>query len=46
MIRRHAQLTGDDAWLERMWPRVEREVHQIIEYRKMTATIRSRPITA
>jgi hypothetical protein len=36
MIRRHAQLTGDEAWLRRMWPRVQREVDQIIEYRKMT----------
>jgi hypothetical protein len=36
MIRRHAQLTGDRRWLGRMWPRVQREVHQIIEYRKMT----------
>ncbi len=36
MIRRHAQLTGDRDWLGRMWPRVEREVNQIIEYRKMT----------
>jgi hypothetical protein len=36
MIRRHAQLTGDRPWLERMWPRVEREVRQIIQYRSMT----------
>jgi len=36
MIRRHAQLTGDRKWLERMWPRVEREVGQIIQYRGMT----------
>ena len=36
MICRHYQLTGDQAWLQRMWPRVEREVHQIIAYRKMT----------
>ena len=36
MIRRHAQLTGDRAWLEKMWPRVEREVNQIIQYRGMT----------
>jgi hypothetical protein len=36
MIRRHAQLTGDRAWLEKMWPRVEREVNHIIEYRRMT----------
>jgi hypothetical protein len=36
MIRRHAQLTGDRAWLEKMWPRVEREVNDIIEYRRMT----------
>jgi hypothetical protein len=36
MIRRHAQLTGDRAWLEKMWPRVEREVNQIVQYRAMT----------
>ena len=36
MIRRHAQLTGDRDWLKQMWPRVQREVNQIIEYRKMT----------
>ena len=36
MIRRHAQLTGDRAWLQATWPRVEREVNQIIEYRRIT----------
>jgi len=36
MIRRHGQLTGDRAWLEKMWPRVQREVNQIFEYRRMT----------
>jgi hypothetical protein len=36
MILRHAQLTGDRVWLEKMWPRVQREVNQIIEYRRMT----------
>ncbi len=36
MIRRHAQLTGDRAWLQRMWPRVVREVSQIIAYRQLT----------
>ncbi len=36
MIWRHAQLTGDWTWLEKMWPRVEREVNQIISYRHMT----------
>ena len=36
MIRRHAQLTGDRTWLQNLWPRVEREVDQIIEYRRMT----------
>ena len=36
MVWRHAQLTGDLPWLKHMWPRVEREVNQIIEYRKMT----------
>lgn len=33
---RHAQLTGDRDWLRTMWPRVEREVKQIMEYRAMT----------
>jgi hypothetical protein len=36
MIWRHAQLTGDWAWLKKMWPRVEREVSQIRNYRQMT----------
>lgn len=36
MILRHAQLTADRDWLEKMWPRVQREVNQIIEYRRMT----------
>lgn len=36
MIRRHAQLTGDRDWLQQMWPRVEREVNQIMDYRKAT----------
>jgi len=36
MVWRHAQLTGDLAWLKKMWPRVDRDVKQIIEYRKMT----------
>ena len=36
MIWRHAQLTGDWNWLQKMWPRIEREVNQIIEYRQMT----------
>ncbi len=36
MIWRHAQLTGDWDWLATMWPRVEREVGQIIEYRRTT----------
>lgn len=36
MILRHAQLTADREWLEKMWPRVQREVNQIIEYRRMT----------
>lgn len=33
---RHAQLTGDRAWLRAMWPRVEREVNQIKEYRAIS----------
>jgi hypothetical protein len=36
MLWRHAQLTGDRAWLASMWPRVQREVNQIIQYRAMT----------
>jgi hypothetical protein len=36
MIARHAQLTGDRQWLHAMWPKVEREVNQIIQYRRMT----------
>jgi hypothetical protein len=36
MIWRHAQLTGDWDWLRTMWPRVEREVNQIIAYRRAT----------
>jgi hypothetical protein len=36
MVWRHAQLTGDRRWLERMWPKVEQEVNRIIEYREMT----------
>lgn len=36
MVWRHAQLTGDRAWLQAVWPRVEREVDQIIESRRMT----------
>jgi len=36
MVWRHAQLTGDWKWLAAMWPRVEREVGQIIEYRRTT----------
>ena len=36
MIWRHAQLTGDWNWLEKMWPKVEQNVNQIIKYRRMT----------
>jgi hypothetical protein len=36
MICRHAQLTGDRQWLRAMWPKVQRDVDQIIEYRRMT----------
>jgi hypothetical protein len=36
MIWRHAQLTGDWNWLEKMWPKAEQNVNQIIEYRRMT----------
>ena len=36
MIRRHFELTGDTGWLKGMWPKVEREVARIREYREMT----------
>jgi hypothetical protein len=36
MIWRHAQLTGDWNWLESMWPKVEQNVNQIIDYRRVT----------
>jgi len=36
MILRHWQLTGEDAWLEKMWPKVQLNVETIIEYRRMT----------
>ena len=36
MVLRHWELTGDDAWLEQMWPRVGFNVAKIIEYRRMT----------
>ncbi len=36
MIWRHAQLSGDWDWLEKMWPKVQQNVNQIIEYRQMT----------
>lgn len=36
MILRHWQLTGEDAWLQAMWPQVQSNVEKIIEYRRMT----------
>ncbi|MCK4886819.1 MAG: hypothetical protein KAS96_05475, partial [Planctomycetes bacterium] len=36
MVWRHAQLTDDMVWLEKMWPKVEREVNTIKKYRQMT----------
>jgi len=36
MVRRHAQLSDDKIWLEKMWSRVEREVNSIKKYRQMT----------
>ena len=36
MIWRHAQLTGDWQWLQRMWPCVQRNVKQIIDFRQTT----------
>lgn len=38
MILRHWQLTGDRSWLEKMWPHVQSNVDQIVEYRRMTMT--------
>ncbi|NLH17755.1 MAG: hypothetical protein GX455_14350, partial [Phycisphaerae bacterium] len=36
MVLRHWQLTGDDAWLASIWPKVEFNVSEIIRYRQMT----------
>ena len=36
MVWRHAQLTDDMVWLEKMWPKVEREVNTIKNYRQLT----------
>ncbi|MEW6746808.1 MAG: hypothetical protein AB1486_29050 [Planctomycetota bacterium] len=36
LISRHAELTGDMAWLQRMTPKVVAEVDRIREYRRMT----------
>jgi hypothetical protein len=36
MILRHWQLTGDEFWLEKMWPKVQFNADKIIEYRRMT----------
>ncbi len=36
MIWRHAQLTNDWKWLEKMWPKVEQDVNTIMKYRKMS----------
>lgn len=36
MILRHWQLTSDEAWLDKMWPKVQFNVEKIIEYRRMT----------
>lgn len=36
MILRHWQLTGDDAWLQTMWPKVQFNVEKIVECRRMT----------
>ena len=36
MILRHWQLTSDEAWLDKMWPKVQFNVDKIIEYRRMT----------
>ena len=36
MVLRHWQLTGDDAWLTSIWPKVEFNVAEIIRYRQLT----------
>jgi len=36
MVWRHAQLTNDMVWLEKMWPKIEREVDAIKKYRQIT----------
>ncbi len=36
MVLRHWQLTGDDAWLASIWPKVEFNVNEIIRYRQLT----------
>ncbi len=36
MVWRHAQLTGDDEWLEKMWPIVSAEVDNIRQYRALS----------
>ncbi|MGO8676947.1 MAG: hypothetical protein ACLQVX_13875 [Limisphaerales bacterium] len=43
LLWRHAQLTGDRQWLGQMWPRVTREVQQIMEYRRMTRSDSTQP---
>jgi hypothetical protein len=43
LLWRHAQLTGDRQWLGQMWPRVTREVQQIMEYRRMTRSDPNQP---
>lgn len=36
MVLRHWQLTGDDAWLASIWPKVEFNVSEIIRFRQLT----------
>jgi hypothetical protein len=36
MVLRHWQLTGDDAWLASIWPKVQFNVAEIIRYRQLT----------
>jgi len=36
MVRRHAELTGDRVWLEKVWPKVKRDLALIKRYREMS----------
>ncbi len=36
MVKRHAELTGDKEWLQKVWPKVERDVELIKSYRDLS----------